>query len=149
MDGFLLKPFDLDAVRRAVAEVVDQRDRSARRQAFALYAKGGSPDAADPAAPLLRAIEGELTALRAAADRDDRAAIHAAAHRLRSLAALVRARDLQRAAVQLEQQSATLSPAEIAGLLAAAAAGAERLQAELRAMPAPGPAREAVRADCG
>jgi signal transduction histidine kinase/CheY-like chemotaxis protein/HPt (histidine-containing phosphotransfer) domain-containing protein len=149
MDGFLLKPFDLDAVRRALAEVTGQRDQEARRRAFELYARGGAAGASDPAAAFLRAIAAEVAALRAGAAGDDRAAIHGAAHRLRSLAALVRARDLQRAAVQLEQQSAAMSPGERAPWIDEAIAGAERLRAELSARTAPAPGRETAPADHG
>jgi HPt (histidine-containing phosphotransfer) domain-containing protein len=149
MDGFLLKPFDLDEVRRALAEAMDRRDQEARRRAFELYAQGGPSDPTDPAAGLLRAIEAELAAIRAGVAADDRAVIHAAAHRLRPLAGLGRARELQRAAVQLEQQSATLPAGELAALVAAAAAGLERLRAELSATAATAPRRETAPADRG
>jgi signal transduction histidine kinase/CheY-like chemotaxis protein len=137
MDGFLLKPFDLDAVRGELAQVMERRSREARRRAFELHARGGSgapTDAADSAGRLLDAIGAELDAIRAGITADDRNALRAAAHRLRSLAALVWARDLKRVAVRFEQQAATLAPGELTALAVAAAAAMERLKAELEAM---------------
>jgi HPt (histidine-containing phosphotransfer) domain-containing protein len=83
---------------------------------------------------LLDAIGAELDAIRAGITADDRNALRAAAHRLRSLAALVWARDLKRVAVRFEQQAATLAPGELTALAVAAAAAMERLKAELEAM---------------
>jgi signal transduction histidine kinase/CheY-like chemotaxis protein/HPt (histidine-containing phosphotransfer) domain-containing protein len=148
MDGFLLKPFDLETVRRVLAQAAVRRTRAARRRVFQLHAEGAAatPDL-DPAGTLLGAVEADLTAIRAGVAADDRAAIRAAAHRLRSLAALVWARELQAAAVELEQRAPELTAAELAELTATAAAAVDRLRVELKELVTAGPEPEPATAD--
>ena len=122
MDGFLLKPYSEQRLRRLLAELRDRRrekavtgagidatDASAGtgvadfdRTAFSLYARAASIETAAAVHAFVAAVEREIELLQRAAEVRDLAGIAQAAHRLRSLGGLIGARDLGRHASRVE-----------------------------------------------
>jgi len=136
MDGFLLKPFTGEQVRELIAQVRGRRAKTGRFHAFHLYAQGSDKTVAEATQHYLLALDHEMAAILAAQAADDRAALRAAGHRLRTLGALVQSHPVNAAAARLQDLAATLSPPDLASLVAELARETARLKAELNELPA-------------
>jgi HPt (histidine-containing phosphotransfer) domain-containing protein len=152
MDGFLLKPFSGEQVRDLIASVRANRaglqgaaaapvaKRNGRpvpppspARTFLLHAQGEPDQAGESARRFLEALEQELHAIKTGFADDDRPGLHAAGHRLRTLAALVHATGVNRLAARLETAATQGDPAELPRLVAELVAATEQLQADLAA----------------
>lgn len=128
MDGFLLKPFNAPRVRQAIDAVRTWRatqqnpvpangdgepgfwsEKPVQDQAgldfgaFDQYARARPHDPAGGRVHFLQTLESQTEALSVALAANNWPAVASIAHRLRALAGLVRARDLNEAAGKLEQ----------------------------------------------
>ena len=149
MDGFLLKPFDKEQVRRLVAQVhgAGRRMEGVGESQARPIPKAAAESAAVARPRTLRARRAGIAGRgRAAFPRrprrrtrrrrggiaaDDRKAIQAAGHRLRTLAALVHADRLAEIAVRLQDRAHALGPADLASLLDEAAREASGIRTDL------------------
>ncbi len=113
MDGFAVKPLDPEKLRSVLAAAKLRSTRSAilstpaelarasvsdtphgtelNFEAFRYFSDGDPAHAAEASTRYVSALDGELTALRNAAERGDREAVARAAHRVRSHASIVNA----------------------------------------------------------
>jgi len=156
MNGYLSKPITLGELHRALATYLDpspDSDGLPNRPAVPPVTDPPA-DSPEPAVDLhqLRNLEDELAdrplvviavstylselngrraAMADALGRQDRDALRAAAHTLKSSSALLGATALARACIQVEQRSSDAGEAELAGLIAAVERGAVATSAAL------------------
>ena len=144
MDGFLLKPYNVEKVRHAFAEALARRARSDGNgshtpatdlravrdvdaldlDAFEHYGRA-RPEEGEAASRLYRqAIELEMCALHDALTQGEEHVMVSSAHRLRSLAGLIGASELNAAASRMEQlaRSGTVAERTAQGAVVAGAA---------------------------
>ena len=131
MDGFMVKPFDADQLRRTLERI--SADRAASRRAFTLYAQGAGRSEAEAQSRFLSALELEVATIRRAENQGDRESLRGAGHRLRSLAALVGARELNAAAARLQDEALKLGSSDLAALIDEVMILADRLRSDLAA----------------
>jgi len=125
MNGFLLKPYNEEKVRRALAEAGvgrkngDENGKSESAlgseldlEALAHYSRARPQDGGAALHLYSQAIGTEAAALRKALGSGDDGKIASCSHRLRSLACLVNAQDLDRTAHDLEQLARKGGPAD-------------------------------------
>jgi CheY-like chemotaxis protein len=151
IDGFLLKPFDSQQVREVIRLARAARTGAAAAsiavsasargtveeprpvlRAFQLYAQGANESADEAARRFVFALRHEIAAIRAGSNADARIAITSAAHRLRTLGALVHAQRVSDAAVLLQNRASVAAPAQLGELVENAVRETEQLITMLR-----------------
>jgi len=146
MEGFVLKPFDAGEVRELIGRV--RADRASEGgggngtpagpegappglKAFELYAKGADQSVEFALQKFLHALDEETARLGAAFAAGDRPAVAGAAHRLRTLAALVADRSLNALSARLQDSAAALTAPGLDGLVNEILGATRKLKAEL------------------
>ena len=145
MDEFLLKPYETERVRHALALVRARRNGQPEPaalaprpasggldfNAFTLYGRA-EPAMANKAVAIYReALDEELADVKRASESGDAEAIIRSAHRTRGLAALINARQVMEIAARLETQAKVATAEESAELLGKLAAALEELKLKL------------------
>ncbi len=121
VDGFALKPLDLETVSRLLADARSRRQLSAPGQPLDTrvfrFVGDDDPSQAEAAARLyLDILDEEVLLLERALDGSDATAAAAAAHRIKSHAGLVEAADLREAADRLQRDARTATAGVLASL---------------------------------
>ena len=130
MDEFMLKPVSAEQVAKVIAQT-----RRGPWKALALHATGEAGTQAQALERLVGAIEGEQRSLSAAWGSLDRQALREAAHRLRTLCALVNKRELNDAAARLQDDALTAPAEEVSAQVDLLSRALDSLLAALRRKP--------------
>ena len=115
MDGFLLKPYHVAAVRQAIAHATQSHDPLAsttpppaandHTDAFDFFSRATSTDPEIARHRYLAELDTHTQAIAAALAAENLEVVWREAHRLRALSGLVQATELNRAAARLEQSA--------------------------------------------
>ncbi|MDD3180498.1 MAG: ATP-binding protein [Opitutaceae bacterium] len=154
MNGFLLKPFEGEQVREVIRRVREERGAGCVPgaspppgplspkvapggnppilRALQLYAQGANQTVVEAARRYGTAVDQEIAIIQQGLACEDRPALAAAGHRLRTLGALVQARSVNEAARLLEERALTLSQPELAELVNQLVSDTAQLKEALR-----------------
>jgi signal transduction histidine kinase/DNA-binding response OmpR family regulator/HPt (histidine-containing phosphotransfer) domain-containing protein len=154
MDAFLLKPVDTAQVGAVIRDVLARRseaipdgvtmaelapaapavtgENTLNLEVFRTFAQYAPEHAHDPAGHFIAAVDAEVAAIHRGAESQTWPTVVSAAHRLRALAALVRASRLNQAAGRLQELAKLAEhPDEIRRLVAETVAAAEEMKARI------------------
>jgi signal transduction histidine kinase/DNA-binding response OmpR family regulator len=145
MDEFLLKPYETERVRHALALVRARRNGQPEPvalaprpasggldfNAFTLYGRAEPAMAAEAVAIYRESLNEELASVKRASESRDTEATKRAAHRTRGLAALINARQVMEMAEQLEKRASMATEEESSELLTRLATALEELKSKL------------------
>jgi len=149
MDGFLLKPFNVAAIRRGLdgigawrrgrglgtarfwSEKPVKRSTGLDLGAFAQYARARASQPEEARAEFIRTLAQQMAALEGALAKDDSTSLAGTAHRLRALAGLIQAEELNAASTKLEEIARTGSDEQRALQMKVTLAAGNALRARL------------------